>query len=234
MSDFTREDWLKYYGLKYNVTTDEYYEVDNFKPNFNDWVAFKYDEEDYEQHTNWFIAPKTFWNNNGYVPDWSLGFKVPDFPETMEHCIEWSGTGDGSLELRSMGFHVLFNPSSGPNTDFDPQHIKQKQETEITLKDLQKINTERSNHHFPECKDWTLGDWGNALAGEVGEACNFIKKMKRDNKDHTSDLAKELADVVCYVMLLGEAAGIDVNDAVISKFNEVSDRISSDFKIFPK
>jgi len=66
------------------------------------------------------------------------------------------------------------------------------------------------------------------LAGEVGEACNVIKKMEReilglpgsrDTKDH---LAEELADVIICVDLLAMAYGIDLGAWVVQKFNQTS------------
>lgn len=83
---------------------------------------------------------------------------------------------------------------------------------------------------------WTLSDWMTATVGEVGEAANFIKKMNRVRdgivaagdppiEELRAKLAKELADAFCYLDLMAQAAGIDLEDAVIAKFNEVSDRI---------
>lgn len=72
---------------------------------------------------------------------------------------------------------------------------------------------------------------GNALAGEVGEACNIVKKLARKRLGilgtgnvTATDLAKELADVVIYADLLAKHFNIDLGAAVISKFNEVSER----------
>lgn len=70
-----------------------------------------------------------------------------------------------------------------------------------------------------------------ALAGEVGEAANLVKKVRRG--DFTLDearekIADELADVVIYVDLLAKAARIDLASAVERKFNVVSRRVSAD------
>jgi NTP pyrophosphatase (non-canonical NTP hydrolase) len=72
------------------------------------------------------------------------------------------------------------------------------------------------------------------MAGESGEACNLTKKMLRGDKSidkHRKDLAKELADVITYTDLLAAAADIDLEKAVIQKFNEVSDRKKSNIKL---
>ena len=83
---------------------------------------------------------------------------------------------------------------------------------------------------------WTMSQWGCALAGEVGEACNIIKKI--DRGDFVNDLvhgrqllAGELSDVLAYLCLTADAYGIDLDDAYKEKFNEVSKRIDSDIML---
>ncbi|MCH8197438.1 MAG: MazG-like family protein [Proteobacteria bacterium] len=84
--------------------------------------------------------------------------------------------------------------------------------------------------------DWSLSDWAVATAGELGEACNIIKKLNRahdglrGNTESEGDLqaalAGELADTIIYLDLLAARAGIDLGDAVIDKFNLVSERLA--------
>lgn len=83
-------------------------------------------------------------------------------------------------------------------------------------------------------KEWdkddriTLSYRGNELAGEVGEACNVIKKLDRErmgirgSRATVEQLAEELADVVICVDLVAMAAGIDLASAVRDKFNKTS------------
>ena len=79
--------------------------------------------------------------------------------------------------------------------------------------------------------------WATALAGEVGEACNIVKKIERERLGHPGkraskdDLAKELADVAIYLDLLVLEEGIDLNQAVIDKFNESSESMGSKVRI---
>lgn len=83
-------------------------------------------------------------------------------------------------------------------------------------------------------KEWdptdliTLAYRGNELAGEVGEACNVIKKLERErlgirgSRATKEQLAEELADAIICIDLIAMAADIDLNKAVIEKFNATS------------
>lgn len=100
------------------------------------------------------------------------------------------------------------------------------------LERLRRANVQRCKESFPTCADWTANDWMTALTGEVGEAANYLKKQRRgDGIDYSQEIANELADVVCYVDLLAAHLGIDLEEAVRSKFNEVSDRVGSPIKL---
>jgi NTP pyrophosphatase (non-canonical NTP hydrolase) len=85
--------------------------------------------------------------------------------------------------------------------------------------------------------DWTLGDWGNALAGEVGELCNVVKKLRRHeagaslayNTPEATELyakfEEEVADVLLYLDLLCWKVGVSPNQllrGLRDKFNLVS------------
>lgn len=71
----------------------------------------------------------------------------------------------------------------------------------------------------------------NELAGEVGEACNIGKKLERErlgipgSRANPRDLADELADVVICADLVAMREGIDLNQAVIRKFNATSSKV---------
>ncbi len=71
---------------------------------------------------------------------------------------------------------------------------------------------------------------GNELAGEVGEACNIIKKIARErlgiqgSRATVEQLAEELADVVICVDLIAMAENIDLRRALIEKFNATSEK----------
>lgn len=71
----------------------------------------------------------------------------------------------------------------------------------------------------------------NELAGETGEACNVGKKIERErlgirgSRDTVEHLAEELADVVICADLVAMAEGIDLDAAVIAKFNATSEKV---------
>lgn len=85
---------------------------------------------------------------------------------------------------------------------------------------------------YAKCRDeWSLADWSNALAGETGELCNWIKKIRRGDNIDLAEVGKELADIVIYADLLADKLGLSLSDCITSKFNEVSERVHSSVKI---
>ena len=90
------------------------------------------------------------------------------------------------------------------------------------LKMLRLKNVERCEQVFHGVNEWMPWDWSNAMAGEVGEVCNLTKKMLRGEEIDKSEVAKEIADVIIYADLLAARLTIDLEDAIIKKFNEVS------------
>lgn len=86
-------------------------------------------------------------------------------------------------------------------------------------------------------KEWDAGNQislayrGNELAGEVGEACNVIKKLERErlgirgSRASVEQLAEELADIIICADLVAMAEGIDLDLAVAQKFNATSEKV---------
>lgn len=72
---------------------------------------------------------------------------------------------------------------------------------------------------------------GNELAGEVGEACNVIKKLERErmgirgSRASVAELADILADVLICADLIALHYGIDLEAAVARKFNATSEKV---------
>lgn len=95
---------------------------------------------------------------------------------------------------------------------------------------LRKANVERQKEWDKE-NQITLSYRGNELAGEVGEACNVIKKLERESfgmvgkRASLQDLADELADVIICCDLIAMQMGIGTLDKiVIGKFNKTSEK----------
>ena len=85
-------------------------------------------------------------------------------------------------------------------------------------------------HSEPDGSDWRLSAWCNAICGELGEAANIIKKIERGDltlEEARPALAKEFADIVTYLDITAMRAGIDLGQATMDKFNEVSKRVDS-------
>lgn len=94
----------------------------------------------------------------------------------------------------------------------------------LTFADLRRENVARCYASFHALEDWSPTDWGTALAGEVGEALNLIKKMRRGEPVDRCAVAGELADAQIYLDLLAARLGIDLGRAVAYKFNRTSER----------
>lgn len=90
------------------------------------------------------------------------------------------------------------------------------------------------NHHI---QSWSLSDWMAAVAGEVGEAANVVKKLNRirdgipgNRPDETKDalehaLCDELADVYIYLDLLAQRIGLNLLGHAEVKFQRTSRKI---------
>lgn len=82
--------------------------------------------------------------------------------------------------------------------------------------------------------DWKLTQWSNAVLGELGELANLLKKVERG--DYTLDevrqeVADELCDVATYLDILAHRCGVQLDVAILKKWNEVSDRVGSDVRL---
>lgn len=97
----------------------------------------------------------------------------------------------------------------------------------LTLSALQSAHVERQEEWCPDVKP-DLSFRGNELGGECGEAQNVIKKLERErhgwrgSRDTVEHLAEELADVIHCSVLVAITAGVDLQQAVIAKFNDTS------------
>lgn len=76
------------------------------------------------------------------------------------------------------------------------------------------------------------------MAGEAGETCNAVKKLRRLEDGTNTDkdpqtkieaikaIGSELADTIIYCDLLAARLGLDLSVEVQAKFNEVSRRMN--------
>jgi NTP pyrophosphatase (non-canonical NTP hydrolase) len=107
----------------------------------------------------------------------------------------------------------------------------------LTFERLAFSNLQRCGEAFHPIDDWTPTDWATAAAGELGEACNKIKKARRTNYANLANLfelneiAFELADAVIYIDLLATRLSIDLGEAIRTKFNITSVNVGSSVKL---
>ena len=104
-----------------------------------------------------------------------------------------------------------------------------------TLQELSATNRSRASRWHAGAQPWTGADWSNAMCGEAGEAANVVKKLRRretsiestyntpEQQELIGMLREEIADVIIYADLLAWHYDIDLTDAVIDKFNKVSE-----------
>lgn len=108
------------------------------------------------------------------------------------------------------------------------------------LRELRRANVNRQVEWENAQDKTSLSYLGNAIAGEVGEACNIIKKLEREalglrgSRATSQDLADELADVIIYIDLLAARFDIDLEEAIRSKFNKTSIKYNLDTIIGPE
>ena len=97
----------------------------------------------------------------------------------------------------------------------------------LTFAHLREVNIDRVSYfgHGDLENGWNEAEWGCAIAGEVGELCNILKKIiRRAEFDSTIDVLKdqaanELADVIIYADLIAAKLGVDLGAVVCEKFN---------------
>lgn len=104
---------------------------------------------------------------------------------------------------------------------------------EFSERNLQRSESPKGFNH--QLNSWSLSDWLTAVTGELGESANIIKKLNRvrdgipGNTETQEELwemlADELADTYIYLDLLIQAAGLNVESIVESKFNRSSVKI---------
>jgi NTP pyrophosphatase (non-canonical NTP hydrolase) len=114
----------------------------------------------------------------------------------------------------------------------DSSTIHLEKRNPIQLRVFSHENYLRNISSWPqEWWDWSLGDWGCAAAGEVGEMCNKIKKRANGKRIDTAVIGEEIADAVTYLDLIATRLGLDLGTILVNKFNKVSKRVKSEYRL---
>lgn len=109
---------------------------------------------------------------------------------------------------------------------------------QLNLEAMRPINVQRAKEGFRCYDNQPLTYWTTALAGEVGELCNMIKKMQRVEKggvdggssytakDINKEMLKEeIGGIVIYIDLLASLLDIDLGEAITETFNKKSEQM---------
>lgn len=110
---------------------------------------------------------------------------------------------------------------------------------ELTFAHFRAVNHERALlWHKGGLEEWSVADWAVATAGECGEICDAVKKLRRiecsvESKntrqpenavDAILDIAKEIGDTAVYLDLLAQRLGLNLEDCIRNTFNRISER----------
>lgn len=113
----------------------------------------------------------------------------------------------------------------------------------LTFNDFRSANIARNNRLHPNgVEPWSPDKWLTALVGELGEFASLLKMRNRERDGMPGNkfsptfkqIADELADTFAYLDLLAAAMGVDLGQASIEKFNEVSERLGDPGRIVLK
>lgn len=107
----------------------------------------------------------------------------------------------------------------------------------LDLAAMRPINVQRATEGFKCYDNQPLTYWTTALAGEVGELCNMIKKMQRVErggvdggssytaKDISKEMLKEeIGGIAIYLDLLASLLDISLEEAIVDTFNSKSEK----------
>lgn len=111
--------------------------------------------------------------------------------------------------------------------------------TTMTFEYVSAINQARSKRWHQSGDGWTVSDWAVAMAGESGEACNAVKKLRRiqcnlaninepgrqltTEQQAIDKIGDELADTFLYMDLLAQSLGINLTEHIVAMFNKKSE-----------
>ncbi|MCY3918624.1 MAG: hypothetical protein OXG38_02305 [Chloroflexi bacterium] len=101
----------------------------------------------------------------------------------------------------------------------------------LAFRELRRANVQRCRGSYHDPHDWSPSDWATAMAGELGEVCDLIKRERRGEAVSLHAVGAELADLVTYADLLAHRMGIDLGAAIREKFDVVSHRVGSSVRL---
>jgi NTP pyrophosphatase (non-canonical NTP hydrolase) len=106
-----------------------------------------------------------------------------------------------------------------------------KEDTMLTFTELRNANVARCNESYRALDSWSPSDWLAGLVEEVGEISRIIYRQKTGRyteEEAQRRVEEEFADALTYLDLLAARMGVDLGDAVLTKFNLVSHKIGSE------
>jgi len=153
--------------------------------------------------------------------------------EASELIHDLIDSGDGEVaRVQRLVRTALAQQDAAPTTSDD-----------LSFATLRAANVRRCEESFHPLNHWNAMEWGAACAGEVGEGINAAKKLRRiqDSEQYKEtlpttdvtlqDVADEIADAVIYADLWAASIGVDLGEAIASKFNRTSEKVQSGIKL---
>ncbi len=116
----------------------------------------------------------------------------------------------------------------------------------LTFEAVSQVNLERAREwHKGGLEEWSVSDWGVAMAGEAGEVCDAIKKLRRiecalesgnakqpkTREQAVAAIAQEIGDTFIYLDLLAQRLGLNIEDCISDTFNRISEREGFSYRL---
>ena len=101
----------------------------------------------------------------------------------------------------------------------------------MNLNQWQDMNLTRSAEVFKMCDDWSLNDWSSALSGEIGEAQNILKKVRRRGpamhltQGEKAALRLEIGDAATYLAIWAGKMGLTLEECCQAAWDKVNARM---------
>jgi NTP pyrophosphatase (non-canonical NTP hydrolase) len=181
--------------------------------------------------------------DNKWTKEWfgmSDYIKVGDIVRLVGTNMKMTVENVGWASHPTLGYEVFVHCVWFDRENICNRRIFKKEElTKVSVSTIEYNSLRKANE--ARQKEWkgresvtvesvTMSFRGNELAGEVGEACNIIKKLERAKMGSVGstatieELAEELADVIIATDLIAMQADINLSSAVRNKFNKTSEK----------